>query len=104
MRPVTWRSAAALPLLTIIAYNFWRAGDQVTGGLDPNFTVNAWGGPTYVGAMACHYLDGVLMIAVSAWLLHTVLLPVLDDHDRHALPGRNRSQSPVVTRNVSSSR
>ena len=75
MRPVTWRTAAALPLLTVIAYSFWRAGEQVTGGLDPNFTVNAWGGPTYPGAMACHYLDGALIIAVSAWLLGRVLLP-----------------------------
>jgi len=103
MRQVTWRSAAALPLLTLIAYNFWRAGDQVTGGLDPNFTVNAWGGPTYAGAMACHYLDGALMIAVSAWLLDRVL-PAPSDHDRHAWLGRNRSQSPVVTRNVSINR
>lgn len=74
MRQVTWRSVAALPLLTVIAYIFWRVGEQVTGGLDPNFTVNAWGGPTYLGAMACHYLDGALIMAVSAWLLARVLL------------------------------
>lgn len=75
MRHLTWRSAAALPLLTLIAYSFWRAGAQVTGGLDPNSTINAWGGPTYLGAMACHYLDGALIIAVSGWLLDRVLLP-----------------------------
>jgi len=75
MRQLTWRSAATLPLLILIAYTFWRAGAQVTRGLDPNFTVNAWGGPTYLGAMACHYLDGVLIIAVSAWLLDKILLP-----------------------------
>jgi hypothetical protein len=74
MRQATWRSAAALPPLLVIAYIFWRAGEQVTGGLDPNFTVNAWGGPTYLGAMACHYLDGALIIAVSAWLLDKILL------------------------------
>jgi len=75
MRQPTWRSAAALPLLALIAYGFWRIGDQVTGGLDPNFTVNAWGGPTYPGAMACHYLDVALGMAVSAWLLDKVLRP-----------------------------
>jgi hypothetical protein len=75
MRQVSWRSAAALPPLAVISYSFWRAGEQVTGGLDPNFTVNAWGGPTYLGAMACHYLDATLMIAVSAWLLDKILLP-----------------------------
>ncbi|HYK68131.1 MAG TPA: hypothetical protein VEV45_09315 [Streptosporangiaceae bacterium] len=74
MRQVTWRSAATLPLLAVIAYSFWRAGVQVTGGLDPNFTVNAWGGPTYLGAMACHYLDGALIIAVSGWLLSRIML------------------------------
>jgi len=73
MRQVTWRSAATLPLLAVIAYSFWRAGVQVTGGLDPNFTVNAWGGPTYLGAMACHYLDGALIIAVSGWLLSRIM-------------------------------
>ena len=81
MRQVSWRSAAALPPLAVIGYSFWRAGEQVTGGLDPNFTVNAWGGPTYLGAMACHYLDAALMIAVSAWLLDKILLP--------AGPGKN---------------
>ena len=74
-RQVSWRSAAALPPLALIGYSFWRIGEQVTGGLDPNFTVNAWGGPTYLGAMACHYLDAALIIAVSAWLLNKILPP-----------------------------
>jgi len=76
-RQVSWRSAAALPPLVLIGYSFWRIGEQVTGGLDPNFTVNAWGGPTYLGAMACHYLDAALMIAVSAWLLNMILPPAV---------------------------
>ncbi len=58
----------------ILVYSPLRAAAQVVGGLDPNFTVNAWGGPSYVGAMACHYLDGVWMMAASAWLLDRVLL------------------------------
>ena len=74
MRRVSWRSAAALPPLALIGYNCWRAGDQVTAGLDPNFTVNAWGGPTYLGAMACHYLDCLLIMAACAWLLDRILL------------------------------
>jgi len=76
MRQPSWRSAVALAPLTLIAYSFWRVGEQVTSGLDPNFTVNAWGGPTYLGAMACHYLDGGLIIAASALLLDKILLPV----------------------------
>jgi hypothetical protein len=74
MRQRSWRSVAALPPLAMIGYGFWRIGEQITGGLDPNFTVNAWGGPTYLGAMACHYLDSGLIIAACAWLLNRVLI------------------------------
>ena len=73
MRQASWRTVAALPPLALIAYGFWRIGEQVTAGLDPNFTVNAWGGPTYLGAMACHYLDCLLIMAACAWLLDRIL-------------------------------
>ena len=46
-------------------------------GLDPDFTANAWG-PTYLGAMACHYLDIALVVGVSGWLLDKIL-PRLPD-------------------------
>lgn len=94
MRQMSWRSAAALPSLALISYSFWRAGVQVTGGLDPNFTLNAWGGPTYLGAMACHYLDMALVIAVSAWLLDKILLPAAPDGNAVPRPARqNRAAS-----------
>jgi hypothetical protein len=38
-------------------------------------TVNAWGGPSYLGAMACHYLDCFLMVAAATWVLNRILLP-----------------------------
>ncbi|MFJ4654961.1 hypothetical protein ACIP5Y_27115 [Nocardia sp. NPDC088792] len=63
-----------LPLV-ILVYMPWRIGEQVLGGLDPNFIANAWGGPGYFGAMACHYMDCVLLMGVSAGLLHVLLLP-----------------------------
>ena len=72
-RQASWRIAAAIPLLVVIGYCCWRVGEQVTAGLDPNFTANAWGGPTYLGAMACHYLDAALIIAASGWLLDKIL-------------------------------
>ena len=72
-RQASWRTAAALPLLAVIGYCCWRVGEQVTAGLDPNFTANAWGGPSYLGAMACHYLDIALIVAASGWLLDMVL-------------------------------
>jgi len=94
LRRAPWRSAAALPPLIVIAYAFWRIGDQVTGGLDPNFTVNAWGGPTYLGAMACHYLDAVVGIGVSAWLLDLILLPAAFAGRAH--PGSARQAGATI--------
>jgi hypothetical protein len=67
------RVLLALPAAALFLFCFWRAGVQVTGGLDPNFTVNAWGGPSYAGAMACHYLDLFLLTASAAWLMDHIL-------------------------------
>jgi len=75
LRQGSWRTVAALPPLGLIAYDMWRAGEQVIAGLDPNFCVNAWGGPSYLGAMSCHYLDDAILTAASAWLLSKILLP-----------------------------
>lgn len=69
------RSVASVPFVLIMAYTCWRAGLQVTAGLDSNFTGNAWGGPTYLGAMFCHYVDCAWMIGVSAALLDLLLVP-----------------------------
>ncbi len=73
-RPASFgRALLAAPLLLLLGYGFFRAGYQVTNGLDPNSTVNAWGGPTYVGAMACHYLDLFVIMGGAAWLLDRLL-------------------------------
>ena len=69
------RAVATLPFAVLLIYCAWRAGEQITAGLDPNWTVNAWGGPSYFGAMACHYLDMGLLMAAAAWLLGKILLP-----------------------------
>jgi hypothetical protein len=80
------RGLLALPPAALFLYIFARAGEQVIGGLDPNFTVNAWGGPTYLGAMACHYLDGLMLMAAAAWLLDRILLPDLGTGRRDGDP------------------
>jgi hypothetical protein len=67
------RAVLAGLLLLLFGYGFFRAGYQVTSGLNPADTVNAWGGPTYAGAMACHYLDLLVIMAVTAWLLGGLL-------------------------------
>ncbi|EIV94618.1 hypothetical protein [Frankia sp. QA3] len=74
-----WRLAVLALLTVLLLYLCWRAGVQVLAGLDPNFTVNAWGGPSYVGAMACHYLDLAVVGTVVAGLLDRALLPVPAD-------------------------
>lgn len=74
----------------MLLYTPWRIGEQILAGLDPNFTVNAWGGPTYLGAMACHYLDGILMAAAAASVLQ-LLLPRESSTDRAAVPDRRRT-------------
>ena len=69
------RAVLALALGGLFLYGLYRAGEQVTAGLDPNFTVNAWGGPIYLGAMACHYLDLLVLMGAAAWILHLILPP-----------------------------
>lgn len=79
LRLMSWRTVGSKPPLIAIVYCFWRAGEQVTAGLDPNYTVNAWGGPTYLGALACHFLDLALVIAACAWLAWFLLARVTED-------------------------
>jgi hypothetical protein len=69
------RVIAAVPLVLVLLYTPFRMGQQITGGLDPNATVNAWGGPTYLGALLAHWLDGIVGFYVAAFLLNRLLLP-----------------------------
>lgn len=78
------RLALAAPLLGLLVFAAFRAGVQVLAGLDPNFTVNAWGGPTYLGAMACHYLD----LAVGGLVVVGALRLILS----RPAPGAGRDQ------------
>lgn len=69
------RAVAAVPLVLVLLYAPFRMGMQITGGLDPNATVNAWGGPTYAGALLAHYLDAIVGCYAAAFLLSRLLLP-----------------------------
>jgi hypothetical protein len=68
-----FRLVLALPAAALFLFCLWRAGVQATGGLDPNFTANAWGGPSYAGALICHYLDLFLIAGAAAWLMDRIL-------------------------------
>lgn len=71
---VTVARLLPIALLTLVLlYAPYRMGAQVIGGLDPNATVNAWGGPTYAGALLAHWLDCILGFYVAAFLLGRLL-------------------------------
>jgi len=57
------------PLILVLLYCPFRMGAQVIGGLDPNSTVNAWGGSSYAGALLAHWLDCVVGFYAAAFLL-----------------------------------
>jgi hypothetical protein len=69
------RVLAAVPLVLVLLYAPFRMGVQITSGLDPNATVNAWGGPTYLGALLAHWLDATVGFYAAAFLLSRLLLP-----------------------------
>jgi hypothetical protein len=74
--------ALPMALLTLVLlYAPYRMGAQIIGGLDPNSTVNAWGGPSYAGAMLAHWLDCIVGFYVAAFLLGR-LLPATSSPDQ----------------------
>ena len=62
-------------LVLVLLYCPYRMGAQIIGGLDPNSTVNAWGGPTYAGAIIAHWLDCIIGFYLAAFLLGRLLAP-----------------------------
>ena len=45
---------------------FFRAGMQVIGSADPNWDINAWGGPTRLGASLAHWMDSFYCFYIEA--------------------------------------
>lgn len=80
--PLRWVAVALLVFLEL--YMCWRIGEQVFAGLDPNFTRNAWGGPSYLGAMYCHYIDGGLLFPLCHVGLRAVTVRSVDRQYQHA--------------------
>jgi hypothetical protein len=68
------RQLPIAPLILVLLYCPWRIGAEITGGLDPNSVVNAWGGPTYAGALLAHSLDSIVGFYVVAFLLGRLLV------------------------------
>lgn len=61
--------AAAVVLLFVVL----RAGEQVFAALDPDFTRDAWGGPSYLGASLAHWLDTACIFYACSLALSAAL-------------------------------
>lgn len=67
------RCVAAALLTLFIVYLVLRMGMQITAGRNREFTVNAWGGPSALGAFLVHGVDAVLGIGLLSALTRLVL-------------------------------
>jgi hypothetical protein len=56
----------------VAIFTVWRAGLQVLGELDPNFCVNAWGGPSCLGASLAHWMDAFIIFFASIVVVRLV--------------------------------
>ncbi|GAA1290440.1 hypothetical protein GCM10009590_18030 [Brachybacterium alimentarium] len=68
------RAAVMAVIILFVLFLAFRMGMQATAWTDPGFsTLNAWGGPTELGAFLAHGLDAVLCMALACVLAHVVL-------------------------------
>lgn len=58
--------------LLVIAFTLFRMGFQVSFTRHPAQTVNAWGGPSYLGAFYAHGIDAVLTALVAGLVIRLV--------------------------------
>jgi hypothetical protein len=78
---VPWAVLAFVVAVVLLVVTV-RAGEQVFAALDPDFTRDAWGGPSYPGASLAHWLDGVRIFYAGIFVLA-----------RHRLGG---SEDPMI--------
>jgi hypothetical protein len=68
------RAVVSFLMAFVILFAPFRMSEQIIGGLDQAQTNNAWGGPSYAGAMAAHYMDMLIIVYVCALILHLVMV------------------------------
>lgn len=77
-QPFTALTISRMPvsflMALIIAFAPFRIGEQIIGGLDQAATNNSWGGPSYAGSMAAHYMDMLIIVYVAALILHLIMV------------------------------
>lgn len=67
------RLLVSVPITLLALFFFFRSGQQVTAMFDTNFVINGWGGPTAIGASLAHWMDGIILFYIEAWLLSIVM-------------------------------
>lgn len=70
------RAIICLPFLVVIAFVPFRIGAQFGGVLDPTLPLNAWGGPSYLGATLAHAMDELIFLYIAALVLHGIMARV----------------------------
>jgi len=50
----------------LMAWSFIRSGEELIGNLDHAWRINAYGGPTWAGAVGAHWLDAAVMFYVCS--------------------------------------
>ena len=73
-------------LILVLLYASYRMGAQIAAGVDPNFTVNAWGGPTYAGALLAHWMDCIVGFYAAAFLMDRLLVPATGNDSSTSTP------------------
>ncbi|HIW90426.1 MAG TPA: hypothetical protein H9870_01995 [Candidatus Corynebacterium avicola] len=73
---IVQRAVGAVLVVAFCLYLVMRVGMQFGYSTDPEMYVNAWGGPTVVGAFLAHLVDAVLMFGAACLVGHAALLQV----------------------------
>jgi hypothetical protein len=71
------RALVSILLLIVMLFTPFRIGAQIGDALDPTLPINAWGGPSYIGASLAHSMDMIIFLYVAALILHIVMVKKL---------------------------
>lgn len=68
------RAIVCVPLLIVMLFTPFRIAAQIGDARDPSLPLNAWGGPSYIGASLAHGMDLLIFLYVAAFILSVVMV------------------------------
>jgi len=68
------RVVVSFLMLVVMLFTPFRSGSLITAGLDPSEPANAWGGPSYLGAAAAHWMDLVIFLYIGGLILNWIMV------------------------------